>query len=123
MTTSRSTGAAVALTIAAPAAAGILLGVLSAHLLFGGTVLVLIPWAAVCAVIGGIVRPWPLAAIGSAVFGFSVSMTFLVGGYEGDASLASVLAVFAALALAGAAIAAAFALAVNRGVMLLRRAR
>lgn len=113
-------GASV-LTIVAVAVAGVLLGLLSVRVLFGGTAWVMVPWALACAVVGGISRSWRTAIARAAVFGFAVSMTFLLGGFRGGGSVVAALGLFVVLALFSAAIAALAALAVNRVVALIRR--
>jgi hypothetical protein len=105
------------------AACGVALGSLSAHAIFSGSALVLIPWAIGCLLIGSVVRHVVTALVASAAFGFAVSITFLVGGYAGDGPLAAALGIFCALAGLGAAGAAAVGLAANRVARLLTRRR
>lgn len=113
----------VALTIVVLAVAGVVLGALSVRILFGGTALVVIPWAVCCGVIGAVIRSRWLAVVGAAVFGFAVSGAFLVGGYSGSGSITGALGVFAVLAVISAVVAAAAALIVNVVASSLRRGR
>ena len=111
----------VAWAVAGSAVVGVALGALSSHLLFGGTVLVLIPWAVVCGVLGGLLRGWRLATVCAAVFGFAVSFVFLLGAFDGRESLVAAIGLFVGLSVLGAFTAAIVALVVNRLVFLLRR--
>jgi len=103
------------------AAAGVVLGWLSVHAIFSGSAFVLIPWAIGCLLIGFVIRHVVTALVASAVFGFAVSITFLVGGYAGGGPLSAALGIFCALAGLGAVVAAAVGLAANRMARLVAR--
>jgi len=69
---------------------------------FGGPVYVLIIWGGVGLAIGAFSAGRRSSLINGALFGFAVSYSFMISGYEGSAPLSSRLLLFALLGLFGA---------------------
>jgi len=106
--TSRSMWAAAIVIVIA---IGLFLGWLCARVVFVGSWWALLPWAVAGLLIGWFSPGWLFAVIAGAVYGFVLSDTFLIAGYEGSAPLGSVILFFAALGLVGALCGAVSALA------------
>ncbi|MGA9594721.1 MAG: hypothetical protein WBV06_01075 [Acidimicrobiia bacterium] len=87
----------------APAAVGVVLGVAGATVILVGSGLILVPWAIVGLGIGWMSADARAARVNGLLYGFALSLSFLVAGYEGDASLLTVTVTFAVLSLFGAA--------------------
>lgn len=84
------------------AAAGAVLGVVGARLLFVGSALSLIPWGLVALGLGLWSSSPRQAVIVGASYGFVLAFVFMVAGYGGEAPLVSRLAPFALLGCVGA---------------------
>jgi uncharacterized membrane protein YccF (DUF307 family) len=91
-------------------ALGAILGLLGARYLFVGSGLSLVPWGLVAILVGVLARSRRAALGGAAAYGFALSFTFIVAGYDGSATVMSRLPFFAVLGLVGAACAALLAL-------------
>lgn len=76
--------------------AGLILG------LIGGPALILLPWAVVGLAIGVTSADGKSAILNGSVFGFIAAFTFMIVGYEGQASLTTRLLPFVLLGLVGA---------------------
>jgi hypothetical protein len=81
---------------------GIALGVLGARFIFVGSWLSLIPWGIAGSALGARVRRARSAAVVGALYGFVLSMAFMVAGYSGSASIVVRLPAFAIVSLIGA---------------------
>ena len=68
-----------------------------------GAVLCLGTWGIVGLVFGGATTRWKPSVSSAAVFGFTVSLFFLVGGYQGAGPIYAALPFFVLLGLFGAA--------------------
>jgi len=92
---------------------GVILGWLGARVVFVNSALSLVPWGLGALAFGAAIRWRVLALAAAAVFGFTVSLGFLLFGYEGTYSTLSRIAPFSILGLFGAFCAACLALAAH----------
>lgn len=69
---------------------------------FGGPVYILIVWGAVGLIIGALSTTRRSALINGSLFGFAVSYSFMISGYQGTASLSSRLLPFVLFGIFGA---------------------
>ena len=83
---------------AVAAVVGVALGVLGARVIFVGSWLTLIPWGAAALALGARVRRARSAIVLGALYGYLLSMAFIVAGYTGSASIMSRLPAFAIVA-------------------------
>jgi hypothetical protein len=84
------------------ALAGVVLGVVGARYLFVGSFLSLIPWGIAGLLIGYWARRSRVAVIDGGLYGFTVAFTFMLAGYQGEASIINRIPFFALLGLVGA---------------------
>lgn len=87
---------------AVAAVVGVALGVLGARVIFVGSWLTLIPWGAAGLALGARVRRARSAAVVGALYGYLLTMAFMVAGYTGSPSIMSRLPAFAIVAFVGA---------------------
>jgi hypothetical protein len=90
---------------------GGLLGVLGARYLLVGSGWSLLPWGLVAVLAGISADSRRQAALDGGLYGFVLSLVFMIAGYAGEAPLAGRLPFFALLGLFGAACAAVLSLA------------
>ena len=81
---------------------GAALGFIGARVLFVGSWLSLIPWGVAGVGIGASAADVSTASLTGAVYGFALTMAFMIAGYTGSASLLSRLPFFGLLAVVGA---------------------
>jgi len=67
-----------------------------------GVALCLGTWAALAIVTGAASVAWRTALVSAAIFGFAVSLAFLIAGYQGSAPITRPLPLFILLGLFGA---------------------
>jgi hypothetical protein len=89
---------------------GAALGVLGARYVLVGSGWILLPWGLVAVLVGVLTASRRKAAVDAALYGFVLSLVFLVAGYAGTTPLGVRLAFFALLGLFGAACAAVLAI-------------
>ncbi len=97
---------------------GVVLGVTGAKYLLVGSVLSLLPWGLVAALIGYTTPSRARATLAASGYGFALAFAFMVAGYQGQAPVTHRLPPFALLGLLGAACATLLALgghAIGRG--------
>jgi hypothetical protein len=82
-------------------AGGVALGALSGRILFGGSVWILIPWAAAVMVLGLLVRPIGRLTVAAALTGYALVALFLITAYVGNDPLANRALFIGLLALIG----------------------
>jgi len=81
---------------------GVALGYLGARVVLVNSALSLLPWGLAALAFGVVIRGRALALTAAATFGFSVSLAFMLFGYEGTYSTASRTLPFSVLGLFGA---------------------
>lgn len=81
---------------------GLIFGTLVSKYLFGGTVLSLLPWAIAGLGIGWFANSMQESLGDGAAYGFVLTFSFMMMGYEGSASRISRILPFSALGLFGA---------------------
>ncbi len=91
-------------------ALGVVLGVASARWVWVGSGASLVPWAAAALALGALAAESGLALAASSLFGFVLSVSFMLAGYDGDASWWSRSWFFAVLGVVGACCAAVLGL-------------
>ena len=92
---------------------GVILGWLGARVVFVNSALSLVPWGLAALAFGAAIRGRVLSLAAAAVFGFFVSLGFLLFGYEGTYSTLSRIVPFSILGLFGAFCAGCLALAAH----------
>lgn len=85
-----------------PIIVGCILGFVASKVLFVGSWLTLIPWGIAGLGIGLYTISKKEALINGAIYGFVLSLVFLISGYNGTRPLMSVLPFFVLLSLFGA---------------------
>ena len=90
---------------------GAVLGLLAARYVLVGSGWSLLPWGLVAVLVGVLAGSRWQAASDAGIYGFALSLVFMVAGYAGAAPLAGRLPFFALLGLFGAACAALLAVA------------
>ena len=102
MVGSRSRGVLVAAV-----AAGVVLGVTCARWVWVGSGASLAPWAVAALALGAAASGRGTAVLASALYGFVLSVSFMVAGYDGHASMWARTWFFTLLGVVGACCAAA----------------
>jgi hypothetical protein len=87
----------------ASVAVGVMVGVAGARVILVGSGLILVPWAIAGLGIGWMSSDARAARVNGLLYGFALSLSFLVAGYAGDAAVLVVTVTFAILSLLGAA--------------------
>ena len=80
---------------------GVVLGFIASKILFVGSWLTLIPWGIGGLVVGFFTKNKKEAVLSGIIYGFVLSVVFLIAGYNGTRSLLSVLPFFILLGLFG----------------------
>lgn len=98
------------LTVVISGLVGVGLGALSGRILFDGSAWNLIPWAIVAVAIGLVADDRRTALLGSAIYGYLLSVAFLYVANTGDTPLAQRVLFALTLGLAGPVYSIAFTL-------------
>ena len=90
------------MNILLPVIFGLVLGFVNAKILFVGSAFSLIPWAIVGAFVGFLTNKKKDAVLSGALYGFVLSVVFIISGYNGTRPLIAVMPFFILLGLFGA---------------------